>query len=29
LLPRTLGLEQSILASSDVLMDMPEALFNA
>ncbi|MEL0047069.1 MAG: acyl-CoA dehydrogenase C-terminal domain-containing protein [Gammaproteobacteria bacterium] len=29
LLPRTLGLEQSILANSDVLMDMPEALFNA
>ena len=29
LLPRTLGLEQSILASSEVLMDMPEALFNA
>jgi alkylation response protein AidB-like acyl-CoA dehydrogenase len=29
LLPRILGLEQSILASSDVLMDMPEALFNA
>lgn len=29
LLPRTLGLEQSILADSDVLMDMPEAFFNA
>ena len=29
LLPRTLGLEQSILANSDVLMDMPEAFFNA
>ena len=29
LLPRTIGLEQSILADSDVLMDMPQALFNA
>ena len=29
LLPRTLGLEESILADSDVLMDMPEALFTA
>jgi len=29
LLPRTVGLEESILADSDVLMDMPEALFTA
>ncbi len=29
LLPRAIGLEQSILAGSDVLMDMPEALFTA
>ena len=29
LLPRTVGLEQSLMADSDVLMDMPEALFNA
>ncbi len=29
LLPRTAGLEESILADSDVLMDMPEALFTA
>ena len=29
LLPRTIGLEHSMLADSDVLMDMPEALFNA
>ena len=28
LLPRTLALEKSIMAHSDVLMDMPEALFN-
>jgi hypothetical protein len=28
LLPKTLGLEQSISANSDVLMDMPDALFN-
>ena len=27
LLPRTVGLEQSLMADSDVLMDMPEALF--
>ena len=29
LLPRAVGLEESILADSDVLMDMPEALFTA
>lgn len=29
LLPRTVGLEQSLMADSDVLMDMPEALFSA
>lgn len=29
LLPRTVGLEESIMADSDVLMDMPEALFSA
>ena len=29
LLPRTLGLEQGLTADSDVLMEMPEALFNA
>lgn len=29
LLPKTLGLEHSILANSDVVMDMPDALFNA
>lgn len=29
LLPRTVGLEESICANSDVLMDMPEALFTA
>ena len=29
LLPRTVGLEQGLMADSDVLMDMPEALFSA
>ena len=29
LLPRTLGLEQGLTAGSDVVMEMPEALFNA
>ena len=29
LLPRTVGLEQSLMVGSDVLMDMPEALFSA
>ena len=29
LLPRTVGLEQGLMANSDVLMDMPEALFSA
>ena len=29
LLPRTVGLEQSLMAGSDVLMDMPEELFSA
>ena len=29
MLPRTIGLEQGLMADSDVLMDMPEALFSA